>query len=182
MWDGDWNWCWNAVNENATSPYHYAVIWFMQLIADSNDLFHECDDGHPANLTIPELATTPLYLKPDCITLGKWCRAWTGHVISNTPIQIQYRDISYSFSVEQAFLFLSYNRVKIDFKDETTYMSLLRGTTVDEQRSIVTQWLSNSNNCITDQHFCYECNGDPNHCKVADGCVLYKVNGTNWCP
>ncbi|KAI8610220.1 hypothetical protein BC830DRAFT_1146861, partial [Chytriomyces sp. MP71] len=78
-WGGDADWVWNKAISSNTDPYRYNVIWFMQLIGDSDDLFHECDDD-PRAFDVSRFATTPLNLKPDCITFGKWCRTWAGHV------------------------------------------------------------------------------------------------------
>ncbi|KAI8610215.1 hypothetical protein BC830DRAFT_1146848 [Chytriomyces sp. MP71] len=179
-WGGDTNYVWNKQIVDDTDPYRYNTIWFMQLIADSDDLFHECDED-PLNFDITKIATTPLILKPDCITLGKWCRAWAGHVMQGKTIAIQGND----YSVEDAFLKLSSNRIKLDFKDETIYKSYMRtNMSLDDQIAISNQFSDvGTGNCITDQHFCFECNGDSNHCAAADGCLQYQQNdGLIFCP
>ncbi|KAI8608483.1 hypothetical protein BC830DRAFT_1155048 [Chytriomyces sp. MP71] len=179
-WAGDATWVWNKVMESTTDPYRYNVIWFMQLIGDSDDLFHECDET-PRAFDVSEFATTPLNLKPNCMTLGKWCRTWAGHVAQDKTINVQGTD----YSVEDAFLKLSNNRIKIDFKDETIYMSYLRSTmSLDDQVAIALQFSEDgTGNCITDQHFCYECNNYPGHCTAGEGCLRYKDNdGGFYCP
>ncbi|KAI8610216.1 hypothetical protein BC830DRAFT_1146850 [Chytriomyces sp. MP71] len=179
-WGGDADWVWNKAISSNTDPYRYNVIWFMQLIGDSDDLFHECDDD-PRAFDVSKFATTPLNLKPDCITFGKWCRTWAGHVAQGKTITVQGAE----YSVEAAFLKLSSNRIKIDFKDETIYKSYLRsGMTLDEQVAIAEQFREDgTGNCITDQHFCYECNNYPGHCTAGEGCLRYKdVDGSMYCP
>ncbi|KAJ3032808.1 hypothetical protein HDV00_007129 [Rhizophlyctis rosea] len=182
QWDGDSTWVWNTATDSNSDPYRYNTIWFMQLIGDSDDLFHECDDN-PRSFSLSQIASTPLNMKVNCITLGKWCRAWTGHVKQNKKINIQGK----SYSVENAFLYLSKNRMKIDFKDETIWQSQLRQIPLDEQKKIAAQWKANEGNgsggnCITDQHYCKECNGDSNHCAIAQGCLNYVFDGEGFCP
>ncbi|KAJ3074301.1 hypothetical protein HDU98_011565 [Podochytrium sp. JEL0797] len=176
-WSGDATWVWNKVIDSTTDPYRYNVIWFMQLIGDSDDLFHECDDN-PSAFSLGNFGSTPLNLRPNCISFGKWCRAWAGFVSSGKSIKIQ----GTSYSVEQAFLKLSSNRIKIDFKDETIDQSYLRSNvSLSEQQNIANQFATatgGGGNCITDQHYCMECNGDPNHCSVAQGCLFYS----GYCP
>ncbi|KAJ3074302.1 hypothetical protein HDU98_011566 [Podochytrium sp. JEL0797] len=176
-WSGDATWVWNKGIDSSTDPYRYNVIWFMQLIGDSDDLFHECDDN-PSAFSLGNFGSTPLNLRPNCISFGKWCRAWAGFVSSGSSINIQ----GTSYSVEQAFLKLSSNRIKIDFKDETVDQSYLRSSvSLSEQQNIANQFATatgGGGNCITDQHYCMECNGDSNHCSVAQGCLFYS----GYCP
>ncbi|KAJ3203570.1 hypothetical protein HDU82_006503 [Entophlyctis luteolus] len=177
QWSGDQDWVWNKAISSSTDPYRYNVIWFMQLIGDSDDLFHECDDD-PSAFKIADFASEPLNLKPDCLTFGKWCRAWAGHVAQKTQIDIQGQ----SYSVEDAFLMLSSDRIKIDFMNEDIYASYLRsGVSITDQQDIASQFAAatNQGNCITDQHFCAECNGDYNHCSIAQGCLMYA---NHYCP
>ncbi|KAJ3283218.1 hypothetical protein HDU79_009258 [Rhizoclosmatium sp. JEL0117] len=169
-WDGDQDFVWNQNVFNASSSFRYNTIWFFQLIGDMDDLFHECDD-YPQAFDVSKLSSTPLNLKPNCISFGKWCRTWAGTVAAGQKVDIQ----GTLYSVEAAFLKLSNNRTKIDFKDEPITASYLRLMPVADQQAIATQYMNTlgNGNCITDQHFCFECNGDPNNCSVADGCLRY---------
>ncbi|KAI8609377.1 hypothetical protein BC830DRAFT_845050 [Chytriomyces sp. MP71] len=179
-WAGDANWVWNKGIDSSTDPYRYNVIWHFQLLGDSDDLFHECDTD-PRAFDISKFTATPLTLKPNCITLGKWCRAWAGHVAAGKTINVKGQ----LYSVEDAFLKLSSNRIKIDFKDEAIDKSYLRSQmSLDEQIAFVGQFSDQgTGNCITDQHYCFECNGDPNHCSVAAGCLQYQWTPTDiFCP
>ncbi|KAI8613453.1 hypothetical protein BC830DRAFT_1082668 [Chytriomyces sp. MP71] len=169
-WAGDWTYDWNA---GGGGPNPYNVIWFMQLIGDSDDLFHECDGGATFDLS------QPLNLQANCITLGKWCRAWQGTARAGGSITIDGQ----AYSVEGAYSLLSSGRNKIDWVNENPGMSYLRsGVSVSEQQNIANQFFNNGGNCITDQHYCAECNGDYNHCSASQGCMRYRVDGGYFCP